>query len=64
MPVKNGVEAIREIRKIDQTTPIIGITAAAAIMRMELAQEEKIKILEKPLDSDELERALSELKRG
>src|SRR5579872_902980 len=61
MPNKNGVQAIREIRMMDQTTPIVGITAAPTMMRMELKQEKKIKILEKPLDSDELERALDEL---
>lgn len=62
MPIKNGVEAIREIRESDQTTPIIGITASASIMRLELAQEKKIKILEKPLDTAEFKMALDELK--
>ncbi len=62
MPIKNGVEAIREIREINPLIPVVGITAAASIMRMELKQEKKIKILEKPLDSDELKVALDELK--
>lgn len=60
MPNKNGVQAIREIREINQTTPIIGITAAASIMRLELKQEKNIKILEKPLDSAELKLVLDE----
>ena len=63
MPNKNGVQAIREIREINQITPIIGITAAASIMRFELKQEKKIKILEKPLDSADLKMALDELKK-
>lgn len=61
MPIKNGVQAIREIRTMNQTTPIIGISAAASIMRLELKHEKKIKVLAKPLDSAELKMALDEL---
>jgi CheY-like chemotaxis protein len=61
MPILNGVEVIKAIRKQDKNIPIIGITASAQIMRQELKHENDMTILSKPIDESELKTIISEL---
>jgi two-component system, sensor histidine kinase len=61
MPIKNGVEAVKEIRQINKIIPIIGISAAASVMRSHLKYETKISVLDKPVDKLALEAAIMEL---
>jgi DNA-binding NtrC family response regulator len=55
MPVMNGVETFKKIKKIKPTTPVIMLTAfALEELIQESLQEGAFACLKKPLDFDEL----------
>lgn len=65
MPFMNGLEATKEIRKIDKNVPIIGLSANAYSQdKLNSISSGMDEYLSKPIDKEELYRVLSKLLRN
>jgi len=58
MPVMDGVEATKEIKKIDPQAKIIGLTAYAKKRGKELLEAGAVEVIEKPFTRKQLIEAI------